>query len=70
MLKKFNYYIYQLHDQQHRGWEAFLKAGLGWMQNDTELNYERQHNTQVMLGVGGGYTFNNSLSLRAVLDHL
>jgi outer membrane protein OmpA-like peptidoglycan-associated protein len=38
------------------------------MKNDTELNYERLHNTHLMFGLGGGYTFNNGLSIRADLD--
>jgi outer membrane protein OmpA-like peptidoglycan-associated protein len=62
------YYFYQQHDKKHRGWEAFVKTGLGWMKNDTELNYERLHNTHLMFGLGGGYTFNNGLSIRADLD--
>jgi OOP family OmpA-OmpF porin len=62
------YYFYQQHDEKHRGWEAFAKTGLGWMKNDTELDYERLHNTHLMFGLGGGYTFNNGLSIRADLD--
>lgn len=62
------YYVYQEEAGQHRGWEAFLKAGLGWMKNDSDLPYERLHNSHVMIGLGGGYGFDNGLSLRADLD--
>jgi OOP family OmpA-OmpF porin len=62
------YYFYQQHDEKHKGWEAFVKTGLGWMKNDTELKYERLNNMHLMFGMGGGYTFNNGLSIRADLD--
>jgi OOP family OmpA-OmpF porin len=62
------YYFYQQHDRRHKGWEAFIKAGVGWMKNDTDLDYERQHNTHVMFGAGGGYTFDNDLSVRLDMD--
>jgi hypothetical protein len=62
------YYVYREAAGRHRGWEAFLKAGLGSMKNDTDVPYERVHNSHVMLGLGGGYAFDNGLSLRADLD--
>jgi len=62
------YYVFQEETGQHLGWEAFIKAGLGWMQNDSDLPYERVHNSHLMLGFGGGYVFDNGLSLRADVD--
>jgi hypothetical protein len=62
------YYIYQQQDDRHKGLEAFVKAGLGWMENDTSLPYERLHNSHVMFGLGAVYTLGNGLSLRADLD--
>jgi hypothetical protein len=62
------YYFYQQQDDRHKGLEAFIKAGLGWMKNDSDLPYERVHNSHVMFGLGGAYTFDNGLSLRADLD--
>ncbi|MCU7808806.1 MAG: hypothetical protein KZQ73_13190, partial [Candidatus Thiodiazotropha sp. (ex Semelilucina semeliformis)] len=62
------YYFYRENEERHRGWEGFLKAGLGWMKNDTQLPYERVHNSHVMFGLGGGYTFDNGITLRADLD--
>jgi OmpA-OmpF porin, OOP family len=62
------YYVYREEAGRHRGWEAFLKAGLGLMKNDSDVPYDRLHNGHVMLGLGGGYAFDNGLSLRADLD--
>ena len=62
------YYVYQAHDKQHKGLEVFVKAGLGWMKNDSDLPYERVHNSHVMLGLGGAYQLDNGFSLRADLD--
>ncbi|MCU7853308.1 MAG: porin family protein [Candidatus Thiodiazotropha sp. (ex Monitilora ramsayi)] len=62
------YYFYRENEERHRGWEGFLKAGLGWMKNDTQLPYERVHNSHVMFGLGGGYTFDSGITVRADLD--
>jgi hypothetical protein len=62
------YYVYQQHEERRKGIEAFIKAGLGWMKNDTELPYERVHDSHLMLGLGGAYTFDNGLSLRVDID--
>jgi hypothetical protein len=62
------YHIYQQHDARHKGFEAFIKAGFGRMNNDTELPYERIHNSHLMLGLGSSYAFDSGLSLRADLD--
>jgi hypothetical protein len=62
------YYVYQQHDEKHKGLEVFVKAGLGWMKNESDLPYERVHDTHVMFGLGAAYTLDNELSLRADLD--
>jgi OOP family OmpA-OmpF porin len=62
------YYVYQQQGEQHKGLEAFVKVGLGWMKNDSELKYERVHNSHVMLGLGAAYRLDNGLSVRADLD--
>ena len=62
------YYVYQQEGERHKGLEAFVKAGLGWMKNDSDLRYERVHNSHVMFGLGASYTLDNGFSLRADLD--
>lgn len=62
------YHVYQQHDERHKGLELFVKAGLGWMKNDSELPYERVHNSHVMFGLGAAYNLDNGLALRADLD--
>ena len=62
------YYLQKQNGAQGEGWRAFLKGGLGWMKNDSDLSYERVHNSHVMLGLGGGYAFANGVALRADLD--
>jgi outer membrane protein OmpA-like peptidoglycan-associated protein len=62
------YHLYQQKSERKRGLEAFIKLGLGWMKNDSDLNYEREHASHVMLGLGSGYTFENGFSIRADID--
>jgi hypothetical protein len=62
------YDFYRQHDKRRKGFEAFIKAGLGWMKNDSELPYDQDHNSHVMLGLGGAYSFDKGVSLRLDLD--
>ncbi|MEJ2592475.1 MAG: porin family protein [Candidatus Thiodiazotropha sp.] len=62
------YYLYRQQQTVQPGWQAFIKGGLGWMKNDTDLPYERVHDSQVMFGLGAAYAFSGGLSLRADLD--
>lgn len=61
------YHFFQ-QEMPHRGLEAFAKVGLGYMKNDSDLNYEREHDGHLMFGLGAGYGFENGLMLRADLD--
>ncbi len=48
--------------------DLFLRAGVGFMQNQANINYDRRNNTHLMLGLGLEYPINNQLALRADLD--
>ncbi len=50
------YYFYQ-QEKAHHGIEAFAKAGIGFMKNNSDLNFERVNNNHVMFGLGAGYGF-------------
>ena len=62
--------LYHFYQQEipHRGFEAFAKAGVGIMENDSDLNYKRVNDAHMMFGLGAGYGFKNGLMLRADLD--
>ena len=61
------YHFYQS-KQPHRSWEAYVKAGVGWMENESDLKFKRVNNAHLMLGLGAGYGFNNGLMVRADID--
>ena len=43
----------------------FLKGGVGYMKNDSNVNYDRVHDAHVTLGGGLEYGFSNGFALRA-----
>ncbi len=45
------YYFYE-EEEDRRGWSAFVRAGLGSMSNDTDVNYNQRNDTHVMYGAG------------------
>lgn len=61
------YYIYKS-QQPHEGWGVFARAGMGRMQNSTDVVYERDNDNHAMFGAGVEYGFANGLVLRADAD--
>lgn len=61
------YYFYD-DEQDHEDFTAFLKAGLGVMENDSDLKFERQNDGHIFLGAGLEYGFDNGFALRTELD--
>ena len=51
-----------------RGPSLFLTAGIGGMSNDSELDYERDHDVHAAFGAGLEYGFDNGVALRAELQ--
>jgi outer membrane protein OmpA-like peptidoglycan-associated protein len=43
----------------------FAKAGLGYMKNSGDVNYDRIHDAHVLLGAGLEYGFSNGIAVRA-----
>ncbi len=62
------YYVFKQHEA-HEGFGLFGRVGLGRMNNDTELPYERLNDNHAMLGAGLEYAFDNGFALRAELDY-
>ncbi len=61
------YYLYKQHPA-HTGFSLFGKAGLGKMENDTDLAYERVNDYSLFYGAGLEYAFNNGVALRGELE--
>ncbi len=62
--------LYYLLKQQpaHVGFGLYAKAGVGKMENDTDLRYERVNDYSLFYGAGLEYAFTNGLALRAELE--
>ncbi len=61
------YYLYKQHPA-HTGFGFFGKAGLGKMENDTDLTYERVNDYSLFYGAGLEYGFRNGLALRGEIE--
>jgi OOP family OmpA-OmpF porin len=61
------YYFYQPHSGRE-GLSAFARLGIGWMENDTELNYVRENDSHFMLGAGLEYGLGSGFALRAAYE--
>lgn len=61
------YYVYKS-QQPHVGWGVFGRAGLGRMNNDADIPFERDNDNHIMLGAGVEYGFENGFALRADAD--
>lgn len=61
------YYFYD-DEEDHQDLSAFLKAGLGFMKNDSDLKYERQNDLHIFFGAGLEYVFDNGFGLRTEMD--
>lgn len=63
------YYFYNRHGdrarQQRTHLSAYAKAGLGYMKNDSDVNYNRVHDTHIVLGAGLEYGLANGFAVRA-----
>jgi len=51
--------------QNRTNLSVFAKAGLGYMKNDSDVNYDRIHDAHILLGAGLEYGFSNGFALRA-----
>ncbi len=62
--------LYYLYKQRlaHEGFGLFAKGGLGKMENDTQLTYERLNDYSFFYGAGLEYAFRNGFALRGELD--
>lgn len=61
------YYFYKP-QQTREKLSAFVRAGVGTMNNDTDLDYERLNDSHFMIGGGVEYGFGKGFALRADLD--
>jgi len=61
------YYLYKQREA-HTGFGLFAKGGLGKMENDTDLPYERVNDFSFFYGAGLEYAFKNGVALRGELD--
>lgn len=46
------------------GWDVFAKAGVGALDNSSDLPFEKQKGTHIMLGLGTEYEWKNGLAVR------
>ena len=63
--------LYYFHDQDeadHVGWAAYVKAGLGYIDNSASVPYDKQTSAQIALGIGGEYAWESGWALRADLE--
>ncbi len=61
------YYLYKQHPA-HEGFGLFAKGGLGKMENDSRLTYERLNDYSFFYGAGLEYAFKNGIALRGEID--
>ncbi len=61
------YYLLKQY-RTHVGFGLYAKAGVGKMENDTDLRYERVNDYSLFYGVGLEYGFNNGLALRGEVE--
>jgi outer membrane protein OmpA-like peptidoglycan-associated protein len=62
------YYLYNQGEMKHVGMAAYLKAGLGKMDVSADIPYELKNSTQIALGAGLEYAWENGFALRADLE--
>lgn len=62
--------LYYFHgsNAMEKGLSAFVRGGVGRMNNDTALPYQRDNDNHLMYGAGFEYGFGNGVVLRADLD--
>jgi OOP family OmpA-OmpF porin len=61
------YYFYQ-QEKPRNGLSAFARVGVGRMKNDTDIAYERENDSHLMVGAGFEYGLGKGYSLRADFD--
>ncbi len=61
------YYLYKQYNTR-RGLGVFARAGVGKMENRTDLPYKRLNDEHLLFGIGFEYGFSNGLALRSELD--
>ncbi len=62
------YYLYNQGEMKHVGMAAYLKAGLGKMDVTADIPYELDNSTQIALGAGLEYAWENGFAVRADLE--
>jgi OmpA-OmpF porin, OOP family len=62
------YYLYNQGEMKHVGMAAYLKASLGKMDVSADIPYELKNSTQIALGAGLEYAWENGFAVRADLE--
>lgn len=60
--------VYRFGNRERQGLSLYARAGLGGLENDSNLDFRRDHATHVSFGAGAEYGFQNGLALRAELN--
>ena len=62
------YHFYNNHGDEgmmnRSGWDWFVKAGIGSLENSSDLPFEQQKDTHLMLGLGTEYEWHNGFAVR------
>ncbi|HEX5636935.1 MAG TPA: OmpA family protein, partial [Gammaproteobacteria bacterium] len=58
------FYFYDEGENDHLGWAAYIKGGLGSIQNDANVPYERVNSLQIAYGIGAEYGWENGVAAR------
>ncbi len=61
-------YTFKEHAFNTPGLDLFAKAGLGFMKNDSNVDYQRENDQHILFGAGLKYPLNEFYTLRADLD--
>jgi len=61
-------YYFSRFDQFNKPINLFVRAGVGTMQNQANINYDRRNTAHLMLGLGLEYPIDKQLAVRADLD--
>lgn len=66
------YYFYQSKPYQEQTSReklaAFVRLGIGWMENESDVPYEQVNSSHILIGLGMEYGLCSGVSLRAEID--